>query len=97
MSALRTLTTLAHGDLCFVNRVWEVVGPQSKRQTDLSLFALTFAYGQLKIKSPLWNQAWNSVPLVKLESVGLSRLSHPDRVLLRTWETQCSFTSLAGS
>lgn len=53
-----------------MNHVREVIGPQSRRQTDLSLFALTFTYGQLKIKSPLWNQAWNSIPLVKLESVG---------------------------
>ena len=40
------------------------------KETDLSLFALTFTYGQLKIKSPLWNQEWNSIPLVNFESVG---------------------------
>lgn len=45
------------------------------KETDrLSLFALTFTYGQLKIKSPLWNQAWNSIPLVKLESIWALKL-----------------------
>lgn len=48
----------------------KLFGPsQGDRQTWVS-FTLTFTYGQLKIKSPLWNQAWNSIPPFKLESVG---------------------------
>lgn len=51
------------------------------KETDLSLFALTFTYGQLKIKSPLWNQEWNSIPLVNLESVGGSQGYFPSRTV----------------
>lgn len=42
--------------------------PVGSSQGD-SLLPPTFTHGQLKIKSPLWSQAWNSIPLVKLESI----------------------------
>lgn len=43
------------------------VGPsQGNRQTRVS-FPPTFTHGELEIKSPLWSQAWDSIPLVRLE------------------------------
>lgn len=46
------------------------VGPsQGDRQTWVSL-PQPLPCGQLEIKSPLWSEAWDSIPLVRLEGRG---------------------------
>lgn len=49
---------------------------QGDRQTWVSFPQPTFTHGQLEIKSPLWSQAWDSIPLVRLKGRGaLSAIS----------------------
>lgn len=98
---LRTLVTLARGAYGCVNHVWKSSWLQPRRQTDLNLLPPTFTHGQLKIKSPLWSQAWNSIPLVKLESLmgswsySPAQQSSVEDTLRTHGRNWCSFKSVA--
>lgn len=55
---LRTLATLASGGFWLCEPCMEIQLALAK-QTDLHLFFPIFTHSQLKIKNPLWSQAWN--------------------------------------
>lgn len=68
---LRTLVTLASGGLMLCETCMEIqVGLSQGDRQNLDFFPSSFTHGQLEIKSPLWSQTWESVPLVRLESRG---------------------------
>lgn len=56
----------------------------------MGLFPSTFTHGQLEIKSPLWSQAWDSIPLVRLEGTGAFYFCSPTDLhrghLMNPWE-----------